>query len=108
MHGPLNLPSLDETQNCAVAFPIVADADRKVAKLYDMLDQQDKTNVDSKVCMCISLLKLEIHWSRVRVEGVGGGDVFISNDVTIGSTPHTLILTYSHTLSIYVFRRECP
>jgi len=31
-----------------VDFPIVADADRKVAQLYDMLDAVDPTNVDAK------------------------------------------------------------
>jgi len=31
-----------------VQFPIIADADRKVATLYDMLDAVDPTNVDSK------------------------------------------------------------
>ncbi|KIO30534.1 hypothetical protein M407DRAFT_242176 [Tulasnella calospora MUT 4182] len=29
-------------------FPIIADADRKVSVLYDMLDQQDATNIDQK------------------------------------------------------------
>lgn len=32
----------------SVDFPIVADADRKVSVLYDMLDQQDATNIDAK------------------------------------------------------------
>ncbi|EKM59611.1 uncharacterized protein PHACADRAFT_170200 [Phanerochaete carnosa HHB-10118-sp] len=31
-----------------VDFPIIADADRKIATLYDMLDEQDPTNVDAK------------------------------------------------------------
>jgi len=31
-----------------VQFPIIADADRKVATIYDMLDAVDPTNVDSK------------------------------------------------------------
>ncbi|KAB5593859.1 hypothetical protein CTheo_2711 [Ceratobasidium theobromae] len=31
-----------------VQFPIIADADRKVATLYDMLDAVDPTNVDAK------------------------------------------------------------
>ncbi|CAG7849154.1 Peroxiredoxin-6; AltName: Full=1-Cys peroxiredoxin; Short=1-Cys PRX; AltName: Full=Acidic calcium-independent phospholipase A2; Short=aiPLA2; AltName: Full=Antioxidant protein 2; AltName: Full=Non-selenium glutathione peroxidase; Short=NSGPx; AltName: Full=Thiol-specific antioxidant protein [Serendipita indica DSM 11827] len=31
-----------------VQFPIIADADRKVATLYDMLDALDATNVDAK------------------------------------------------------------
>lgn len=29
-------------------FPIIADADRKVAFLYDMVDQQDLDNIDEK------------------------------------------------------------
>lgn len=31
-----------------VQFPIIADADRKVSTLYDMLDAVDATNVDAK------------------------------------------------------------
>jgi len=31
-----------------VDFPIIADADRKIATLYDMLDAVDATNVDAK------------------------------------------------------------
>ncbi|KAG8782539.1 hypothetical protein FRB91_009486 [Serendipita sp. 411] len=31
-----------------VQFPIIADADRKVSTLYDMLDAVDRTNVDAK------------------------------------------------------------
>jgi len=31
-----------------VQFPIIADADRKISTLYDMLDAQDATNVDAK------------------------------------------------------------
>ena len=31
-----------------VKFPIIADMDRKVAVLFDMLDEQDATNVDQK------------------------------------------------------------
>jgi peroxiredoxin (alkyl hydroperoxide reductase subunit C) len=31
-----------------VQFPIIADADRKVAFLYDMVDQQDLDNIDEK------------------------------------------------------------
>ena len=29
-------------------FPIIADAERKVATLYDMIDHQDATNLDDK------------------------------------------------------------
>lgn len=32
----------------SVQFPIIADADRKVAFLYDMIDQQDLDNIDQK------------------------------------------------------------
>jgi alkyl hydroperoxide reductase subunit AhpC len=39
---------INETQNCRVDFPIIADHSRKVAALYDMLDYQDPTNVDAK------------------------------------------------------------
>ncbi|GJE84731.1 peroxiredoxin [Phanerochaete sordida] len=31
-----------------VSFPIIADADRKISTLYDMLDEQDATNRDAK------------------------------------------------------------
>ncbi|KAJ7590450.1 cysteine peroxiredoxin [Mycena floridula] len=31
-----------------VQFPIIADADRKISYLYDMLDYEDTTNVDTK------------------------------------------------------------
>ncbi|KAJ7197057.1 cysteine peroxiredoxin [Mycena rebaudengoi] len=31
-----------------VEFPIIADSDRKISYLYDMLDYQDATNVDAK------------------------------------------------------------
>jgi glutaredoxin/glutathione-dependent peroxiredoxin len=37
-----------EIGNCPVKFPIIADKSRKVAYLYDMIDYQDTTNVDSK------------------------------------------------------------
>lgn len=39
---------INETQNANVTFPIIADADRKIATLYGMLDYQDSTNVDAK------------------------------------------------------------
>jgi alkyl hydroperoxide reductase subunit AhpC len=29
-------------------FPIISDPERKVAYLYDMLDYEDTTNIDSK------------------------------------------------------------
>ena len=34
-HGWVN--DINETQNCTVNFPIIADEDRKVAELYDMI-----------------------------------------------------------------------
>jgi alkyl hydroperoxide reductase subunit AhpC len=40
------IKDINETQDCDVKFPIIADADRKIANLYDMLDFQDATNVD--------------------------------------------------------------
>ncbi|CAG8526287.1 5516_t:CDS:2 [Diversispora eburnea] len=39
---------INEVNNVTVNFPIIADADRKVATLYDMLDHLDATNVDTK------------------------------------------------------------
>lgn len=42
------IKDINETQKCCVEFPIIADPDRKVATLYDMLDYQDLTNVDKK------------------------------------------------------------
>ena len=43
------LPDIAETQGCAVNFPILADSDRKVATLYDMIhpNADDKTTVRS-------------------------------------------------------------
>ncbi|EGF75968.1 hypothetical protein BATDEDRAFT_21125 [Batrachochytrium dendrobatidis JAM81] len=40
------IADINETQNTTVKFPIIADADRSIATLYGMLDQQDSTNVD--------------------------------------------------------------
>ncbi|KAJ3129423.1 hypothetical protein HK098_001524 [Nowakowskiella sp. JEL0407] len=42
------IEDINSTQNAVVDFPIIADADRKVALLYDMIDHQDATNVDNK------------------------------------------------------------
>lgn len=43
------IKDINETQNCVVNFPIIADEDQKVAKLYDMLHPQslDKMTVRS-------------------------------------------------------------
>jgi alkyl hydroperoxide reductase subunit AhpC len=39
---------IEELGGCQVTYPIIADPHRKVATLYDMLDHQDPTNVDTK------------------------------------------------------------
>ncbi|CAG8543245.1 10181_t:CDS:2 [Funneliformis caledonium] len=39
---------INEVNNVNVDFPIIADGERKVATLYDMLDHLDDTNVDQK------------------------------------------------------------
>ncbi|PKY48964.1 thioredoxin-like protein [Rhizophagus irregularis] len=39
---------INEVNNVNVDFPIIADHERKVSALYDMLDHQDITNVDTK------------------------------------------------------------
>ncbi|GBC04051.1 hypothetical protein RclHR1_05490014 [Rhizophagus clarus] len=39
---------INEVNNVNVDFPIIADHDRKISALYDMLDHQDITNVDTK------------------------------------------------------------
>ncbi|KAJ3187206.1 hypothetical protein HK101_009457 [Irineochytrium annulatum] len=40
------IADINETQNCQVRFPIIADKSRTVATLYGMLDHQDPTNID--------------------------------------------------------------
>ncbi|KAI9306631.1 thioredoxin-like protein [Cunninghamella echinulata] len=42
------IEDINEVNNVELKFPIIADADRKVSELYDMLDHQDATNVDAK------------------------------------------------------------
>ncbi|CAO3642755.1 unnamed protein product [Cunninghamella blakesleeana] len=42
------IEDINEVNNVQLNFPIIADADRKVSALYDMLDHQDATNVDAK------------------------------------------------------------
>jgi alkyl hydroperoxide reductase subunit AhpC len=42
------IADIDEISQTSLKFPIVADKDRKIAYLYDMLDHQDITNVDAK------------------------------------------------------------
>ncbi|KAF5005290.1 hypothetical protein FDECE_8276 [Fusarium decemcellulare] len=39
---------INEVANTNLQFPIIADADRKVAFLYDMIDQQDLDNIAEK------------------------------------------------------------
>ncbi|KAL9114087.1 MAG: hypothetical protein Q9227_001859 [Pyrenula ochraceoflavens] len=42
------IKDINEISQTNLQFPIIADADRKVAYLYDMLDAQDMTNIDEK------------------------------------------------------------
>ncbi len=42
------IQDINETQNSDLQFPIIADADRKIAFTYDMVDAQDVTNKDDK------------------------------------------------------------
>ncbi|KAK1763004.1 thioredoxin-like protein [Phialemonium atrogriseum] len=42
------IKDIQEVTGSLVSFPIIADKERKVAYLYDMLDYQDTTNVDEK------------------------------------------------------------
>jgi glutaredoxin/glutathione-dependent peroxiredoxin len=42
------IDDINEVASSNLTFPIIADKSRKVAYLYDMIDYQDTTNVDSK------------------------------------------------------------
>jgi len=42
------IKDINEISDTTLRFPIIGDKQRKVAYLYDMLDHQDTTNVDSK------------------------------------------------------------
>lgn len=42
------IEDINDINNTKLAFPIIADADRQVAFLYDMIDQQDLDNIDEK------------------------------------------------------------
>jgi glutaredoxin/glutathione-dependent peroxiredoxin len=42
------IQDIDEVTGSHLTFPIIADKNRKVSYLYDMIDYQDTTNVDSK------------------------------------------------------------
>ena len=42
------IDDMEDFSGSRVEFPIIADAERKVATLYDMIDHQDATNLDDK------------------------------------------------------------
>ena len=42
------IADIDDIGKTSLQFPIIADPERKVAWLYDMLDTQDTTNIDQK------------------------------------------------------------
>ncbi|ANB12052.1 Prx1p [Sugiyamaella lignohabitans] len=42
------IKDIDEVSGSKLSFPIIADPTRKISHLYDMVDYQDTTNVDSK------------------------------------------------------------
>ncbi|KAL8936350.1 MAG: hypothetical protein Q9211_004233 [Gyalolechia sp. 1 TL-2023] len=42
------IKDIDEISGSQLKFPIIGDKDRQVAYAYDMIDQQDATNVDQK------------------------------------------------------------
>lgn len=42
------IKDIDEVTGSKLTFPIIADPERKIANLYDMIDYQDATNVDDK------------------------------------------------------------
>lgn len=42
------ISDINETSKTDLQFPIIADADRKIAYTYDMVDAQDVTNEDDK------------------------------------------------------------
>ncbi|MCJ1237227.1 peroxiredoxin 1 [Varicellaria rhodocarpa] len=42
------ISDINEISSTDLSFPIIADADRHVAFLYDMVDQQDLSNIDEK------------------------------------------------------------
>jgi len=42
------IKDVDEVSGSKLSFPIIGDKQRQVALLYDMIDHQDATNVDSK------------------------------------------------------------
>ena len=42
------IKDIDEVTGSNLKFPIIADPERKVSYMYDMIDYQDTTNVDEK------------------------------------------------------------
>jgi alkyl hydroperoxide reductase subunit AhpC len=42
------IKDINDISNTTLNFPIIGDKNRQIALLYDMLDRQDATNVDSK------------------------------------------------------------
>src|ERR1700743_3436873 len=42
------IQDIKDVSTCTLTFPLIADKSRKIAYLYDMIDYQDTTNVDSK------------------------------------------------------------
>jgi len=42
------IKDIDEISGSKLSFPIIGDKERKISYLYDMIDRQDATNVDSK------------------------------------------------------------
>lgn len=42
------IKDIDEITGSKLTFPIIADPERKIALLYDMIDYQDATNIDDK------------------------------------------------------------
>ncbi|KAG0033419.1 hypothetical protein BGZ81_008505 [Podila clonocystis] len=42
------IDDINEVNQVQLKFPIIADEDRKISALYDMLDYQDITNIDAK------------------------------------------------------------
>ena len=42
------IKDIDEVSGQTLKFPIIGDEDRSIAETYDMLDHQDKSNVDKK------------------------------------------------------------
>merc|ERR1711977_106736 len=42
------IKDINETGGCDLKFPVIGDKTRQIALAYDMIDQQDATNVDEK------------------------------------------------------------